>query len=383
MECPNRCDRYTKSIDEIFAAGKKHKDKLLALIEVSEKQKSKISSLREEKNSLLDKVDQMELDDKCRVELVIKMTNEQRALKIELRDVRMVLIEQEELIREKTENQDTNEFLKIKMKDLEDELQLKDIKISNLEVLVKEKTILEKTLESEINSAGKDEEDLEAKIKFLEADIMKKKEKEISDKNVRDVLFKRMDILSESRKCNLEKLKEKITNMKQKRFPKCWYGIQCQRRFCHYDHRNVYRKENRSFKKPESQSKFFENVSTDYLCDQCGKILQNFEMYMKHIQNHNEEISQKEQQNFKCRECFLVFDIRSDLNDHLIQNHEDMDMECEVCGKFFVSRKELNHHRKNHDSIETEIVDLNKMLQGLLNAKEEASIVKKIQLPDC
>ena len=177
MECPNRCDRYTKSIDEIFAAGKKHKDKLLALIEVSEKQKSKISSLREEKNSLLDKVDQMELDDKCRVELVIKMTNEQRALKIELRDVRMVLIEQEELIREKTENQDTNEFLKIKMKDLEDELQLKDIKISNLEVLVKEKTILEKTLESEINSAGKDEEDLEAKIKFLEADIMKKRRK--------------------------------------------------------------------------------------------------------------------------------------------------------------------------------------------------------------
>jgi hypothetical protein len=43
--CPTGCEKYSKRIDGIFQAGKKHKEKLLTVIELSENQKLKISSL--------------------------------------------------------------------------------------------------------------------------------------------------------------------------------------------------------------------------------------------------------------------------------------------------------------------------------------------------
>ena len=61
-QCPNSCNKYSKSIEEIYQAGKKHKGQLVTCIEACEKQKEKISSLREEKNSLLEKVDDLEFD---------------------------------------------------------------------------------------------------------------------------------------------------------------------------------------------------------------------------------------------------------------------------------------------------------------------------------
>ena len=36
---------------------------------------------------------------------------------------------------------------------------------------------------------------------------------------------------------------------------------------------------------------------------------------------------------FKCVECSLEFKTRSDLNIHVIENHNDKDIECEIFGK--------------------------------------------------
>ena len=39
FKCSNGCDKYSKTIDEIFEAGAKHKEKLVALKEIADNQK--------------------------------------------------------------------------------------------------------------------------------------------------------------------------------------------------------------------------------------------------------------------------------------------------------------------------------------------------------
>ena len=135
-ECPKRCHLYEKSFEEIIAAGSKHREKVVSLTEIAKDQKSKISSLREEKNSLLDQLDKMELDAKHDSDMILRMTSETRNLKIEMRNLRMENIEKEEVIRDKECNIEEIEFYKVKSKDLEDELFLKEHKIQELEEIV-------------------------------------------------------------------------------------------------------------------------------------------------------------------------------------------------------------------------------------------------------
>ena len=71
--CPNRCDRYSRTIDEIFHAGNKHKEKLISLKEVAENQKEKISLLRDQKSSLQYQVDQLQSDLEIEKDLVYKI----------------------------------------------------------------------------------------------------------------------------------------------------------------------------------------------------------------------------------------------------------------------------------------------------------------------
>ena len=78
------CHKYSKSFQEIIEAGNNHREKALALKDISENQKEKISILREEKNNLLDKVDKMELDAKRDSELILRMTRDTRDLKIDM-----------------------------------------------------------------------------------------------------------------------------------------------------------------------------------------------------------------------------------------------------------------------------------------------------------
>ena len=245
-ECPNNCEKYSKSIDEIFQAGKKHKEKLLTVIELSETQKLKISSLREEKNNLLDQVDQLEHDKKNDNKLILRMTRENGELKRELIDYRRKAIEQDELLREHKYESEVNHSFAVKLKDLEDEIFMKDHKISKLETKVKKSEVIaHENIDFEMKSIETQNELLKDQVKTLEAEIMTIKKKEISDKIKRDNLFQIMDANMKSRKINLANLKTKINKIKQKRTPYCWYGIECTRMFCKFSHSFIFTKDNR------------------------------------------------------------------------------------------------------------------------------------------
>ena len=79
-ECPNGCHNYRQSLEEIVTAGNKHREMALSLKGIAEEQKKKISILREEKNSLLDRTDHLEVDAKRQTELSFKKTKENREL---------------------------------------------------------------------------------------------------------------------------------------------------------------------------------------------------------------------------------------------------------------------------------------------------------------
>ena len=61
-ECTYGCNKYNKSVDEIVTAGKKHREKVLALKEIAEEQKEKIYALRNQKLRLENEVDKLKDD---------------------------------------------------------------------------------------------------------------------------------------------------------------------------------------------------------------------------------------------------------------------------------------------------------------------------------
>ena len=130
-DCTNGCYRYRQSLEEVAEAGNKHREKVIALKAIAEEQKSKISILREEKYSLMENIDQLEHDKNIDTDLILSMTKENRELKRDLKDHRMKAIEQEELVREHKNEYEVNHSLTVKLKDLEDENFLKDIRYLN------------------------------------------------------------------------------------------------------------------------------------------------------------------------------------------------------------------------------------------------------------
>ena len=93
-----------------------------SLKQIAEGQKVKISSLREERNALLDNVDQLEFKQKNDDEMMLRMMREMRDLKVQIRDLRMDVIEKEEVIKEQSDNVLSVNALKTKANDLEDKI---------------------------------------------------------------------------------------------------------------------------------------------------------------------------------------------------------------------------------------------------------------------
>ena len=397
-ECPKRCHLYEQSFEEIVAAGSKHREKVVSLTEIAKEQKSKISSLREEKNSLLDQLDKLELDAKSDADLILRMTSETRSLKIEIRNIRMETIEKEEVIREKESNIEEIEFYKVKSKDLEDELFLKEHKIQELEEIVsKSKQTVGDTLENELNSIGEEKEHLKVKVDNLEDELRKMQSAEKSGKEKRNSLYQILDTLTEERKENLDKLREKIQKMKHRRLPKCWYGIKCKRLFCSFDHSNVFRKVNRNDRFSENSPPIIENCSSSILCEQCGFIFETLEQVKSHVETVHEEgqvleddleTTNEEPQGpkFQCRECSSIFYNRPDLNYHASVNHKEVDIECNHCGKYFVSLNELKDHKQQYkDSKERDEQETRRLansLQMLLKNEGPSVDEKKKQRGD-
>ena len=69
-----------QSFKEIVDARNKHKEKALAIKDIFEEQKNKISLLREDKYQLQDRLDQLEHNNKNQTELILKRTKETREL---------------------------------------------------------------------------------------------------------------------------------------------------------------------------------------------------------------------------------------------------------------------------------------------------------------
>jgi hypothetical protein len=183
-----------------------------------------------------------------------------------------------------------------------------------------------------------------------------------------------MEIISESRKANLEKLKQSMIKLKDKKNATCWYGVKCFRKFCKFDHGNIFRKDNRIVIqiKPD-----VEDIS-DFLCEQCGFVCRSKEMFYTHVKSIHEKMLGNETQ-MHCKECTFSSKSRSDLNHHVSQNHNDFEIECEICGRFFVSRNELNKHRKSHAQNHTDIDLISERLEGLLEEKNLNQQDKEMQ----
>ena len=130
------------------------------------------------------------------------------------------------------------------------------------------------------------------------------KEKEISQKLHRNTLFEAMDKIVDERKDNFEKLKRSIVAMNQRAMPKCWYGISCYRRFCKFDHSNIFRKDN-SIQVPTLPA------VQDLLCDKCGLNFLNLETFYQHVETNHIRI--------KCSKWGKYFGTAQELEQHTEQ----------------------------------------------------------------
>ena len=368
-ECPNNCQKYSKTIDEIFEAGIKHRDKLISLKEISENQKMKISILREEKNGLLDQVDKLELNSKYDSDLILRMTRESRNLKIETRDLKQYVVEMEDIRNDQTEKNENLVTLRKRNTDLEEEIFQKDLKILELSENIDNKQHEGSSLAEELNQARFD--NTKDKIKTLEQELKDLKEKEVEKIQLRNEQFYKMETILETNSRMISTLTLQLQRNQEFPAVKCWFGVKCYRKFCRFDHRHVYRKDNRVPVSKQNSADISNHVVQKSLCERCGKVFENETSYKKHIENGHKE--KNEEKAFKCEVCSFHFDSMSDLNSHVSQKHQNMEIECELCGKYFVSRNELLYHRMQHDEEsrknEKEIDALTKSLQKLINTK--------------
>ena len=119
----------------------------------------------------------------------------------------MERVEMEEFIIKNDAHNEDLESLKVKVRDLEDEVFIKDKRISELEATAeRSKQIHSNNLQQELQYVGKENEQLKVKIDALEEEIKKVKENE----HKRTQLFKYMDTITEERKTSLKHLQEKI-----------------------------------------------------------------------------------------------------------------------------------------------------------------------------
>ena len=396
-QCPKGCHRYRQSIEEIVEAGNKHKDKLLALKRIAEDQKVKISSLREERNALLDNVDHLEFKQKDDNEMILRLTREMRDLKVQIRDHRMDVIEKEEVVRAQSDNILSVNALKTKVNDLEDEIIEKDEEILNLKQVAEKHSSIQEvsslSLEHELKNSltnmkekniEQENEALEKKTKSLEEELKTIKENAAIGAEERNKLYTKLNELTESKRNDLEKLKKSVQNLRERQ--KCWYGMNCRRLFCNFDHNYLFKKDNRVQIATVDSAKISGNDVVDILCDECGQILKK-EDYKKHIDNEHKE----QLKNFKCTDCSFIFGNMSDLSKHTSRQHTKSDVECEKCGIFFINQDELKEHEKEiHVKCSEErmdIVALTRLLEDLVDEtpgrEESTEDMKSFKCDEC
>ena len=361
-ECENGCLRYRQSMDEVILAGQKHKEKLISIKVIADDQKQKISNLRAEKYKLQDEIDKLELDAQETHAQLMNKHKENMNLKILLKDAKNKFDEDEKLVtrNEIISLQSKVQALSRKNTDLEDEILEKGIEVLHLS----EENEHFKRMESKLPSLHNElvhetvkEADLRNRCKRLEADLKDFKENESLERKERIDLLKHIETIENSKKEQIEDLKENISKLKQKTFPTCWYGKRCTRRFCRFDHSAIFRKVN---KRLEINKNMMNEMS---LCEKCGDSFEDHQSFSRHIQSCLGETQQSVQIILKCEDCDFNYVKKAELDIHVTQNHKETEIECEQCGMYFVTIEELDVHRTTH---------INHTLQGLLEEQEKS-----------
>ena len=69
--------------------------------------------------------------------------------------------------------------------------------------------------------------------------------------------------------------------------------------------------------------------SVNYVCEICGKVLENFKLLSNHRAIHNENLS-------SCKECDKSFKNNTRMTRHV--NHEGNSAHCPICSQSFTSK---------------------------------------------
>ena len=119
------CNRYKQSMDEVVKAAAKHRDAALALKDISNQQKKKISWYRDQLIEMQSQIDKLVLEHDTEKEMVDKLLNEKVSLKGKMNYSneaveRMVILKEgleEEVKRLKT-NQDSSEKANLELENV-------------------------------------------------------------------------------------------------------------------------------------------------------------------------------------------------------------------------------------------------------------------------
>ena len=130
----NGCEKYNKTVDEIAEAASRHREKILALMEVLDAQKEKVFCLRGHRNELFDEIDKM---------------NREYNIEIKYRNEKLSSLQEENVV------------IKGQLNDQNEELEMMKTKLYEMDKSVSSKqevTLFGKSLEQELMFANDNQE---------------------------------------------------------------------------------------------------------------------------------------------------------------------------------------------------------------------------------
>ena len=318
--CDKGFEKYNKTVDKIYEAGKKHKDMLLNLKEISDNQKIKITCLRKHRDEIKANLDKLK-----DVHEISMKENEMNKASLE-----------EEILTLKRKVDDQNDELESKRKEIHE---LKESRNANV-------------LKSTSNSIADELEQVNVE------DKLKKKRLDALE-HLNELGKKRNQEISNLRE-GLERLKVERSKSK----PRCAFEWACKKwSFCKFDHTYLYRKVNNNSVKPRE-----EHLS----CSLCGKRFNSGDTLMNHANNCI--VVEVEVSNFPCDACNKSYQSISKLRKHKKKEHVSDEVSCTSCGKFFVSEDHIKEHECNtseHDEIKVITNMLDKILESDMNKNDD------------
>ena len=175
--------------------------------------------------------------------------------------------------------QETSKQMKQQICDLKEEISEKDVKLADLTTQIDIKKNKDDEMKStqtslfeELVGAESDQikKDLLDKVENLENKLLA----EERNSQRRRAMYEKLKILESENKDNLEMLEKKIRKVVNlKELSKCRYGVECRRKFCHFDHSFVFKKVNK-------------HQCLNFPCHKCCKVFKTQHAFAHHMEEH-------------------------------------------------------------------------------------------------